>query len=233
MGLRLRLLREFVLEDAGTRIDVPVGTQRLIAFLALRGPSHRCFVAGMLWPEVPESQALASLRTGVWRMNRARTGCLVSDGAQLGIPPGVAIDTDEHEVFTTRLLREHLEDEEWITARSDVLWRGELLPGWYDDWVVFERERLHQLRLHALEYLAALMARHHDLPAALHLALEAVRAEPLRESANAQLIEVYLAEGNVCDALRQYDAFRALLQRELGLEPSARLRGLLPGLPAR
>ena len=66
------------------------------------------------------------------------------------------------------------------------------------------------------------MTRLHDLPAALHLALEAVRAEPLRESANARLIEVYLAEGNVCDALRQYDAFRALLQRELGLEPSPR-----------
>ena len=233
MGLRLRLLREFALEDAGTRIDVPVGTQRLIAFLALRGPSHRCFVAGMLWPEVPESQALASLRTGVWRMNRARAGCVVSDGAQLGIPADVAIDTDEHEDFTTRLLREHLEDEEWIAEHWDVLWRGELLPGWYDDWVVFERERHQQLRLHALEYLAALMTRLHDLPAALLLALEAVRAEPLRESANARLIEVYLAENNLCDALRQYDAFRALLQHELGLEPSPQLSGSAPGLPAR
>jgi DNA-binding SARP family transcriptional activator len=233
MGLRLRLLREFALEDAGTRIDVPVGTQRLIAFLALRGPSHRCFVAGMLWPEVPESQALASLRTGVWRVNRARTGCLVADGAQLGLPDEVAVDTHEHEDFTSRLLREHVEDEDWIAENWDVLWRGELLPGWYDDWVVFERERLHQLRLHALEYLAALMTRRGDLPAALHLALEAVRAEPLRESANARLIDVYLAEGNVYDALRQYDAFRALLQRELGLEPSPQLSGLLPAVPAR
>ncbi len=233
MGLRLRLLGEFALEDAGTRIDVSVGTQRLIAFLALRGPCHRCLVAGMLWPEVPESQALASLRTGVWRMNRAWAGCVVSDGTQLGIPADIAIDTAEHEVFTTRLLREHLEDQQWIAERSDVLWRGELLPGWYDDWVVFERERHHQLRLHTLEYLAALMTRLHDLPAGLHLALEAVRAEPLRESAHARLIEVYLAEGNVCDALRQYEWFRELLKRELGLEPSPQLSRLLPVLSAR
>lgn len=233
MGLRLRLLREFALEDAGTRVDVPVGTQRLIAFLALRGPSHRCFVAGMLWPEVPESQALASLRTGVWRVNRARAGCVVSDGPQLGIPANVVVDTDEHEIFTTRLLREHLEDAEWIAEHWDLLWRGELLPGWYDDWVVFERERHHQLRLHALEYLAALLTRLNDLPAALHLALEAVRAEPLRESANARLIEVYLAERNVHDALRQYDAFCALLWRELGLHPSPQFRRLLPAIPAR
>ena len=233
MGLRLGLFREFVLDDDGTRIAVPVGTQRLIAFLALRGPSHRCFVAGMLWPEVPEPRALASLRTGVWRMNQAREGCVVIDGTKLEIPSDVAVDTSEHDDFTTRLLREHLDDGDWITEHWDVLWRGELLPGWYDDWVVFERERLHQLRLHALEYLAALMTRRGDLPAALHLALEAVRAEPLRESANARLIEVYLAERNVYDALRQYDAFRALLQRELGLEPSPQLSGLLPVVPAR
>lgn len=233
MGLQLRLLREFALEDAGTPVCVPVGTQRLIAFLALCGPSHRCLVAGMLWPEVPESQALASLRTGVWRVNQARAGCVVSVGAQLRIPADVAVDTDEHEDFTTRLLREHLEDKDWIAGHWDVLWRGELLPGWYDDWVVFERERHHQLRLHALEYLSALMTRHHDLPTALHLALEAVRAEPLRESANARLIEVYLAEGNVCDALRQFDTFRALLQRELGLEPGPQLRSLLPAVRAR
>lgn len=233
MGLRLRLLREFALEDAGTRINVPVGTQRLIAFLALRGPSHRCFVAGMLWPEVPESQALASLRTGVWRGNRALAGCVVSDGTQLRIQAEIAIDADEHEVFTTRLLREHLKDVDWIAGHWDVLWRGELLPGWYDDWVIFERERHHQLRLHAIEYLAELMTRLNDLPTALHLALEAVRAEPLRESANARLIAVYLAEGNVGDALHQYDAFRTLLQRELGLEPSPQLSGLLPTVPAR
>lgn len=228
MALRLQLLRQFALEDAGIRIDVPVGAQRLIAFLALHGPSHRCFVAGMLWPEVPESQALASLRTGVWRLNRARAGCVVCDGTELGIRSDVTVDAVEHEDFTTRVLREHLEDEQWIVGHWDVLRRGELLPGWYDDWVVFERERHHQLRLHALEYLAALMIRLHNLTAALDLALEAVRAEPLRESANAKLIAVHLAEGNACDALRQYEAFRVLLQRELGLEPSPQLRALLP-----
>lgn len=228
MGVRLRLLREFVLECAGRRIDVPAGTQRLVALLALRGPAHRCLVAGILWPEVPESQALASLRTGVWRVNHLVPGLVVSDGACLGIPPGTGVDSREQELFTTRLLREHEEDEEWVAEHLGLVWTGELLPGWYDDWVVFERERLTQLRLHALEYLATLMARRNDLTAALQLALEAVRTEPLRETANARLIEVYLAEGNVCDALHQYDMFRSLLQRELGLEPSAAVTNLLP-----
>jgi len=228
MGLRIQLLREFALESAGTPIDMPAGTQRLMAFLALRGPAHRCYVAGMLWPEVPESKALASLRTGVWRVNRILPGLVATDGAGLGISANTSIDSREQEEFTTRLLRERLEDEQWIADRLEIIWRCELLPGWYDDWVVYERERLNQLRLHALEYLAALMARRNDLTAALQLALEAVRAEPLRETANARLIEVYLAEGNVCDALHHYDMFRSLLQRELGLEPSPALSDLLP-----
>ena len=41
-------------------------------------------------------------------------------------------------------------------------------------------------------------------------------------------MSVYLAEGNVWDAIHQYDAFRDLLKRELGLEPSPMLGGLLP-----
>jgi DNA-binding SARP family transcriptional activator len=231
--MRLRLLREFVVEGAERRIEVPVGTQRLMAFLALRGPAHRCLIAGTLWPEVPESQALASLRTGVWRVNRIEPGLVHSDGASLEIPAETAVDCKEQEAFTTQLLRERVEDEVWIAERLETLWWGELLPGWYDDWVMFERERMNQLRLHALEYLAALMARHNDLVVALQLALEAVRAEPLRETANACLIEVYLAEGNVYDAIHHYVGFRALLQRELGLEPSSHLTNLLPVLPGR
>jgi DNA-binding SARP family transcriptional activator len=62
----------------------------------------------------------------------------------------------------------------------------------------------------------------------LELALEAVRTEPLRETANAVLMSVYLAEGNASDAIHQFRSFSDLLRRELGLEPSPRLAALLP-----
>lgn len=227
-NMRLRLLRGFVVESASARIDLPAGTQRLMAFLALRGPAHRCQVAGTLWPDVPESQALACLRTGVWRLNRTLPGAVTSEGLRLSVPQTLSVDSREQEIFTTRLLREHVQDEQWIAERLGILWQGDLLPGWYDDWVIVDRERLNQLRLHALEYLSSFMARRNHLTAALQLALEAVRTEPLRETANARLIEVYLAEGNVSDALHQYESFRCLLQRELGVPPSPTLSRLLP-----
>jgi DNA-binding SARP family transcriptional activator len=224
---KLHLLEGFALQSAGSHVDVPVGAQRLLAFLALRGPAHRCVVAGTLWPEVPEAQALASLRTGIWRLNRILPDVVSIDGVRLVLTATLSVDSREQEIFATRLMRDH-EDEEWIRRGIDSLRQGELLPGWYDDWVVLERERLNQLRLHALEHTAAWLTRRRELETALQLALEAVRVEPLRETAHAVLMSVYLAEGNVSDAIHQHEFFRDLLMRELGIEPSPALRLLIP-----
>jgi DNA-binding SARP family transcriptional activator len=231
--MRLQLLEDFVLRDAAELVTLPVGMQRVLAFLALRGPSHRCVVAGTLWPEVGEPHALASLRTSIWRLNRMVPGAIAVDGARLGTPTGMSVDIREQEFFATQLLRNQALDPDLVAAQLDSLWPRDLLPGWYDDWVVFERERLGQLRLHALEQAAVLMTRTHRLQIALQLALEAVRGEPLRETSNAALIQVYLAEGNIADAVHHYDVFSQLLLRELGFEPSAALRDLVPRQLAR
>lgn len=227
--IRLRLLGGFACEASGSSVELPFGMQRLLAFLALRGPSHRCMVAGSLWPEVRESQALASLRTGVWRVNTILPGALIAEGNALGMNGSTRVDSHEQETFATAVLRDHLDDPDLISAGLPTLRSGELLPGWYDDWVVFERERQSQLRLHALELTARLLTGRNQLETALQLALEAVRTEPLRETANAVLMSVYLAEGNVSDAIHQYGVFRELLHKELGLDPSPRLAQLLPG----
>lgn len=226
-GARLQLLDGFALTRAGKHLGLAVGMQRLLAFLALYGPTHRCVAAGTLWRDVPEGQALASLRTGLWRMNRTLPGLVSTDGVRLFLAPSTRIDSHEQEAVATRLLRTH-DDGPWFTEGIEALWQGELLPGWYDDWVLFERERLSQLRLHAMERLAAALTARMQLDTALRLALEAVRIEPLRESATAVLISVYLAEGNVADAVRRYETFTDLLQRELGLDPSPSLGRLLP-----
>ena len=138
-----------------------------------------------------------------------------------------SVDSRDQEAFATRLLSDRLDDDR-VIAGIGTLWAGGLLPGWYDDWVVFERERLHQLRLHALERTVSVLLGRGRLEIALQVALEAVRAEPLRETSTAALMSVYLAEGNVVDALHRYDVFRSLLAQELGLAPSPRLERLLP-----
>jgi DNA-binding SARP family transcriptional activator len=103
----------------------------------------------------------------------------------------------------------------------------DLLPGWYDEWLEPERQRLHQLRLHALETAASEhLAR--DRPGqALATALTALRTDPLRESTHRLVVRIHLAEGNVGEALQQYHACRQLLHAEMGVAPSAALAELV------
>jgi DNA-binding SARP family transcriptional activator len=228
-GLRLQLLGRFACESSGSMISLPSGMQRLVAFIALRGPSHRCEVAGSLWPDAPEPRALGNLRTSVWRVNALVQGLLEVHGNGLRMPASAWIDTRVQEYSANCVLASHPAAKEKENAAFDLLCRPVLLPGWYDDWVIFERERLNQLRIHALEVAVRQLTERGQLHAALRLALEAVRAEPLRETANAVLMSVYLAEGNAADAIHHYLLFRDLLKRELDLEPSTRVTELLPG----
>jgi DNA-binding SARP family transcriptional activator len=110
--------------------------------------------------------------------------------------------------------------------------RAELLPGWNDEWVVLEREYLRQTGLHALEALTQKLSARGFHAAALQAALSAIAAEPLRESAYREAAKVHLAEGNLVDARRQFEACRSILQRVLDISPSSEFAELL-GLPPR
>jgi DNA-binding SARP family transcriptional activator len=221
---RLHLLGEFSLRHGQERIRLPMGPQRLLAFLAIKGPAPRPVIMGTLWPEVSEPHARGSLRTMMWRLHR-RVPCLVQPaGDALGLHPNVLVDIRE----ATESARAIMKDASRVAADLVPLraW-GELLPGWYDDWVIFERERLRQLRLHAFDALAGRLIEQRRYADALEAAMESARIEPLRESASRMIIAVHLAEGNPGEALRHYQFFRDLLRAELGLEPSARLTGML------
>ena len=107
----------------------------------------------------------------------------------------------------------------------------ELLPGWYDDWVLAVRERLQLRLLHALEALSRLLRRAGRPAAAVEAMHVAVLAEPLRESGQRALIEAHQAAGDWIAARRQYDAFRSILRREIGVEPSPELTAVARARP--
>lgn len=111
-----------------------------------------------------------------------------------------------------RSIEDRLLDEEAFTR--------DLLPDWYEDWVVAERERYRQLRLHALESLCLEFVARRRFGSAVLAGIAAVSGEPLRESASAALIRAYLAEGNVGEAIRHYRWFRRLVWDELRVRPS-------------
>ena len=118
-------------------------------------------------------------------------------------------------------------------AVPDLWLRGELLPGWYDDWVLPERARLRQLRVYTLEALAGKLAAAGRCGEALQAAYGAVRAEPLRESAYRLVMRVHVTEGNAAEALRTYHAFREILEAELGVAPSEQMARLVQEIQRR
>ncbi|GAA3439875.1 AfsR/SARP family transcriptional regulator [Kutzneria kofuensis] len=216
---RLSLLDGFALTVGGRELVVPKAQQRLLALVALRRDTNRNTAVGMLWPEGSEAKSLASLRTALWRLQQLPAPTVRVGGDTISLAPGLRLDVGEL-VAMSRQGGEEL-------PPSLLAGPHELLPGWYDEWVLVERERLRQLYLHTVEGFAASCLRAGRHGDALQAALAAVRADPLRESPYRLAIEVHLAEGNVAEALSAYQHYRALLARELGMAPSPMIRGLI------
>jgi DNA-binding SARP family transcriptional activator len=233
----LRLLNGFVLSRAGTEVVVTSGCQRLVALLAVNGPSGRTVTAGTLWPDVPDARASGNLRTSLWRLNRQWPGLVQCDEQSLSLTRQISLDTVELTLRARAVadMSAALEPGERYCALIDA---GELLPGWYDDWVILARERLRLLRLHALELLSERLLRAGQVVWAMESAMASVRAEPLRESAHHAVLAVHVACGNADEARRYYDQVSRMLRAELDVEPSERLRRLAlqaarrrPGVP--
>ena len=150
---------------------------------------------------------------------------LEADKVALWLRQGTSVDVDVMNSWAERLIT----GRPMMSDLCPVLWRAdfvELLPGWYDDWALFERERIRQLLLHALEALALQLVDQQRSAEAVSVAMMAVAAEPLRESAQRVLIVTHLAEGNVAEARRAYRSYQRLVQRELGVLPGGAVREL-------
>jgi DNA-binding SARP family transcriptional activator len=228
---RLALVGGFELLLHGRPVPLPERAQRLVAFLALRGrPVERQQLAGILWLDSPEGRAMANLRSTIWRIRDVAASMFVEVGRQLLIDPRLVVDVREMTDGAHRILDGAEPDGALVAKMSEA---GELLPDWDEEWVLVERERLHQLRLHALELLCERLSADGRFGWAVEACLAAVSAEPLRESAHRALIRAYLAEGNRGDAIAHYRAYRRLLQDELGLEPSSQMNDLVQAVAGR
>ena len=226
MARRLSLLGGFELRCAGQDVAVSRSGQRLLALLALQvRPLERLWVAGTLWLDATEERAGASLRSALWRLPQPQGAAVVeATTTHLRLAGDLAVDVRELAAQAEELDARAVGDSH--AADPSALSR-DLLPDWYEEWVVLERERFRQLRLHALEALCRRLTEAGRFGAAVQAGLAAVAGEPLRESAHRTLIRAHLAEGNPGEAVRQYHLYRRLLAGELAIEPSAAIRELV------
>lgn len=183
---KLTLLGGFVFSVGGDALlGISAGSQRLLAFLAVRDRMvTRVQVAGTLWPESSDAHAGSSLRSAVSRLDGPARHAVTVTAHDLSLAEGVVVDAHRSQDLARRLIdRDGGRADIDIGAAAVSALSDDLLPDWYDDWVVIAAEDWHQLRLHALEAVAARLTDADRLPEAAAAALAAVRAEPLRESA--------------------------------------------------
>ncbi len=200
--LKVRLLGQFSIQINGRSVELPSRpAQSLFAYLMLnrRVEHRRERLAGMLWPESTEASARNNLRQALWRIRRAlgheADALLDADRFQISINPDADFWLDVRALETE--LPADASSDEWIQSCSE--YAGELLPGFYDDWMVMERERIGQLMQRRFQETLE------------HLAREARWAEQL------ELAERWIGFGGVPEA-----AFRAAIEAHFQLGDSGR-----------
>jgi SARP family transcriptional regulator, regulator of embCAB operon len=225
---KLNLFQCFQLWRDGKELHVASRQQRLIAALAINGPRPRRYYSGLLWTDSPEARAMESLRTSIYLTSSQVPGLLANDGQVLSLSERVTVDLHNVVNKVKRLgeLGPELSDDTCLAC----LHCGDLLPGWYDDWVFLEQQRLRNIRLRAFLMLARRWIDEGDAQKAVEAAESALELEPLHESAVELLIKAELKAGNRARALRTFQAFRTNLALELGIEPSEHLARLAAGI---
>jgi DNA-binding SARP family transcriptional activator len=232
--VRLSLMNGFELYVDGATMLLPLSAQRLLVFLALQDrPVTRVFVASNLWLDKSEDRAGANLRSVLWRTRSCHRPLVHATSTHVALDDGVVVDVRELRREAKRMISGEIGPlPSWA---DEAFLCGDLLPDWYDEWIVAERERLRQLRLHALERICRRYIELGQYPQAIEAGLAAVSVDPLRESGHRAVIEAHVAEGNNAEAVRQYRSLTRVLAEQLGVEPSPITRecmaGLLPPLP--
>ena len=214
----------------------------LLAYLALhlRQSHARENLIDRFWPEASPEAGRLNLRVALHSLRRRleppgtlQGGILVADRATVQLNPGMVV-TDVSE-FEEALLTAHADPSvnSAYFQKAVAVYSGELLPGYDEEWIGPERERLSLLFVEALRELAQALGKAGETASALDFALRAVAADPLHEKAHLVLMRLFGQAGRTPEALLQYNRLRRLLRRELATVPSAEARRLARDLKLR
>lgn len=233
--LHMSLLGDFLLmagDTPVTTITVP-RVQALLAYLVLHrsAPQDRSHLAFLFWPDSTEAQAHTNLRQLLYHLRQSLPYAphLVSVARQSfhwQPAPEVTFTLDVEEFERALAAAEQAEQVQDLTRvrqtleRAIRLYRGDLFPSCYEEWILPERDRLHQLFLQASQRLIALLEQERDYSAAIPVAQHLLSHEVLQEATYRQLMRLYALCGDRAAALRVYHSCASRLERDLGIAPS-------------
>ena len=206
----------------------------LLAYLAVESdqPQRREKLAGLLWPDFPERSARTSLR-------RALTNLRKVIGDQSADPPFLLItrqtiqfNRDSDHDLDVSLFKTYIDGEAGhppeIThlEKAVALFRGSFLDGFsipdssvFEEWALVTRETPQGQALRALHHLAGYYQEKGAYEQALQFAQRQLALDPYQEAAHQQVMWILALTGQRNEALAHYDAYRQLLENDLGVAP--------------
>lgn len=217
-------------------------TQELFTYLLVRRdrPHTREALATLLWGETPTEKAKKYLRQTLWHLQTALDApdagpgqsllLAEHDWVQLNLSAELRLDVADFEQAHTQARgvagRELSAEQFAAMQRAAALYTGDLLEGWYQDWCLFERERLQNMYLTLLDKLLGYCVVHQDYEAGQFYGELLLRQDRAHERTHRQLMRLHYRAGDRTMALRQHERCRAALREELGVEPDRRTAAL-------
>jgi predicted ATPase/DNA-binding SARP family transcriptional activator len=233
--LEIRLLGRFEIKEGKKIVGITSRpAQSLFAYLVLNaGTSHRREkLAGMLWPDSLEETARSNLRHALWRIRKelpAKPGAeyLLADDLCLTFNASAEywLDVDQVE-----RLEEGAPVDRLMTALAEV--QGELLPGFYEDWLVLAREHISSVFEHHMARLLSLLQAQQRWLDVMHWAERWIELGQKPETAYRALMSAHAAKGDMSKVAATYERCIKSLQ-ELGIEPSDQTNALYESLKLR
>ncbi len=228
--LEVRLLGQFDLRIDGQRVELPSRpAQSLFAYLVLTsGTAHRREkLAGLFWPDANESNARSNLRHALWRIRQAvgvdrrpECGMLLADNVSITFERQSGCWVDVLALEAGSGAEASLED----LLESLAVYGGELLPGFYEDWVLLERERIKAVFDRQLQRLLEQLIAAKRWPAVLEWGERWIALGQFPEPAYRALMTAYAGLGDLSGVAGVYQRCVAAMQDELGIEPSEQTR---------
>jgi DNA-binding SARP family transcriptional activator len=212
--------------------------QELLSYLLLYRdrPHAREKLATLLWLDSSAAQSKRYLRQTLWQLH-TQLDCDQSDDRKIILADSEWIQVNQTVDYQldVALLEQAVQGKSGadlelsdfdLLQKATEHYQGDLLENWYQDWCIFERERLQSIYLAILDKLMAYCEFHHQYERGTLFASQILQYDRAREQTHRRLMRLHYLAGDRTGALRHYHRCARILQEELGVMPSKQTQDL-------
>ncbi len=229
--LEIRLFGQIRIDSGGEPLPgLSAKAMELLCYLLLHQErAHaREALAGLFWPDAPDILARKYLRQAIWRLQSVlgSRDVLIVHSGWIRINPRALLWVDvvafeqAHDIHSDTPGHELTDQQAQAIEAAVVLYHGDLIEAWYQDWCIYERDRLQLVYLAMLEQLMSYCEVRRHYPQGIAYGQRILRYDPARECTHRNLMRLYYHAGDRTTALRQFERCTEAMAKQFSVRPS-------------